>query len=192
MAYYLTTPFEVSSIAFKFDIKVDWPSDQVLAGLPVPERAVKNPILVSTRRTNLPDLVHFEAYYTGVSEAALTLLTEFAADDIATFPIVIESRKLGPVYGKYFYLNVLAYRDSLILDELNYREQRMGSSGTIRIVDHSKLRMRKDRIRGAHIWHETYPQVRRRHELFASDELVEKARSRGLSGFEKVVPIPEI
>lgn len=101
-------------------------------------------------------------------------------------------RKKGAVYGKYFYLNVLAYRDSLILDELNYREQRMGSSGTIRIVDHSKLTMRKESIRGAHIWHEKYPQGRRRYELFASNDLVEKARSLGLSGFENAVPITEV
>lgn len=186
--------------ALYFDIKVDWPIDQVMAGLPVPKHAIKSPVRVTTRQKKVPDLMFFQAYYVGVSAAALELLSEQSEPSLEAFPIVIVDRHNETIAGKYLFLNVLTFREALIIDETNSKfldspiPESDGSytNRKLRIIDFTKLKLQKDEIRGAHIWHERFPDYGGQYQLFASDTLVNNARTRKLSGFSRAAPVQEV
>jgi len=138
----------------------------------------------------------FNAYFYGVTEACLKLFKEFAANDISVFPISIVDRSGNAVQGEHYFLNVSAFRDSIVLDETNVTPiktsatQPDGSPVVWHMIDYKKLKMKKNAISGAHIWHERAHAFR--SQLFFSEELVNAARRKKLSGFQYCVQVTEI
>ena len=91
-------------------------------------------------------------------------------------------------------MNTLAFRDSVVLGDESFKILNKGTQNEVPVIYHEHLKMRKNQIRGAHLWHEEFSEYGRRgrYELYASDALVEEARARGLTGFEAAIKIAEI
>lgn len=124
------------------------------------------------------------------------MFKEFAASDISAFPISIVDKKGNAVKGEHYFLNVLAFRDSIVLDDSNITQIRTsatrpdGSPDVICKIGYAKWKMKRDAIRGAHIWHERAREFGA--QLFFSDQLVNAARLKKLTGFQDCIPITEI
>lgn len=202
MAYIVKNPNTEDGISARyFEKKIMRSADYLSSGRPVSEADIIGPIKMVANNRNVPDFIFFDSVCHGVSEAFRRLLVDVAPHDFSTFPIEIVDSGGVPISGRYYYLNVLAFRESLILDHTNTRvlttSARTPSGERVNLtrIDYRKLKMHRDKILGAIIWHEAQygaaGQYAGQYNVFVSNHLVEEARLRGLSGFESIYPVLE-
>lgn len=191
MAYFLFAGADRNPL--DFDIKVNFPLSEIKLGKTVPSSAITGPIRIRTRHTRVPEIVFFQDYYAGISVECLRLFLEFCANDIDVFPIAIVSKSGAPLEGQYFYLNVLAFRDGLIIDDTNSVVRNKGTDAEYRCLYHEYLKVRKSAVSGAHIWHDTIAMIPNlRYQLYLSDALQSAAVKRGLKGFDHAIKLAEV
>ncbi len=192
MAYYVNF-HGVKRSPIHFEINVNYPIENVFQGMPVPKEAITSPIKLKARRKHLPDIVFFQAYYVGISASMLRLLEEFCPTAISTFPVDITMSDGHASEVQYHYLNVLEFRDSVVIDDSNSVVRYPGTPDAHRIFYHDKLKIRKEKIEGAHIWHESYAAFpRRRYDIYISDALKAAIKNLKLTGFENSVSVFEL
>lgn len=191
MAYFIHAGNDRSPIYF--DITVNYPIEEIVLGKGVPSSAISTPIRIETRHTRVPDIVFFQDYYVGISLECLRLFHVYCPKDIDTFPITIVTKNGAPLEGEYFYLNVLAFRDGLIIDDTNSVVRNKGTDAEYRSFRHENLKVRKSAICDAHIWHDTFTTIPNlRYQLYLSDALKNAAVKRGLKGFNHAIKIDEV
>jgi hypothetical protein len=200
MAYMLYPKFEDGPQQIDFDIRVSAPMNEVKAGLPVAREAISTPVRITTAHKELPDIVFFEDYFCAVSEAAYRLCERLAPDAVDGHPIAIEERTGEPLPGGLYFLNVLLFRDSVILNESNtipYKIWVPQPSGKMILesktrIDFSKLKLSADKIHDAHIWHEAFPGYGGQYYIFVSDLFMDEVRHLGLTGFDTAIRVEEV
>ena len=189
MAYFLFGGFRGGPDSLFFDMKVDLPINQVLEGSRVTSSAITQPIRILTSQQAVPDFFWFKAGHFGVSGRAQHLVKKFCSDSAEAIPVNIINKNGVAIAGQYFYLNILTFENSLILDETNYYATQPHG---IKKIEFGKLKIRRRKLGDAHIWHERLPERLMWHELFASTEFVETSTALGLTGLDQTVPLEEV
>jgi hypothetical protein len=173
MAYWIPQQYQrfCFDVDFEGSTYADLSYGQAVDATQLPAKVVVSGL----SRKTLPDYFSVQADIWAVSERLRNELIQLAEQDFQFYPVVVVRAKSKIVVpGRYFFMNVITHRDSIVWGESNIAVKPRNEGAPIVLLNFAettRITMDRARIGNAHAWHEFMQNSAARNEIFFSEEL---------------------